>query len=221
MCGGFSCSRTALQFLNILYLLIAVLLMGIAAYAKASAIITPMEIAGGIIASGLFLFCVSLLGIVAAAKHHQVLLFFYIVILFLLFIIQFSVSIACLAFTENQVETAIETAWLGQGGTGSSVADSVKGDAESYFDCCGWTPSVTPAPDAFTAVNSTCTAKCFDDPKEDCKTCDEVIPPKSAYVLEATGGIGLFFSLTEMLGVWLAVRYRNQKDPKANPSQFL
>lgn len=28
----------------------------------------------------------------------------------------------------------------------------------------------------------------------------------------------LFF---QILGVWLAMRYRNQKDPRANPSAFL
>uniref|UniRef100_A0A8B9KE81 Uncharacterized protein n=1 Tax=Astyanax mexicanus TaxID=7994 RepID=A0A8B9KE81_ASTMX len=26
---------------------------------------------------------------------------------------------------------------------------------------------------------------------------------------------------SEILGVWLAMRYRNQKDPRANPSAFL
>lgn len=192
--------------------------MGIAAYAKASAIITPMEIAGGIIASGLFLLAVSFLGLIAAAKHHQVLLFFYIVILFLLFIIQFSVSIACLAFTENQVESVIESAWLGEGG--NPVKDSVRSDAENYFNCCGWL-STTPTPSSINSTSPQCSAECETDTEQTCLTCNNVIPGKSAYVLEATGGIGLFFSLTEMLGVWLAVRYRNQKDPKANPSQFL
>lgn len=28
-------------------------------------------------------------------------------------------------------------------------------------------------------------------------------------------------SLFQILGVWLAMRYRNQKDPRANPSAFL
>lgn len=69
--------------------------------------------------------------------------------------------------------------------------------------------------------------------------------------LKILGGVGLFFSFTEVtggrvprfggltfwggrhcsappsprllqiLGVWLAMRYRNQKDPRANPSAFL
>jgi len=47
MCGGFHCSKISLQLLNIIYLLVAVLLIGIAAYAKASAVITSFEIAGG------------------------------------------------------------------------------------------------------------------------------------------------------------------------------
>jgi len=46
MCGGFHCSKISLQLLNVTYLLVAVLLIGIAAYAKASAVITSFEIAG-------------------------------------------------------------------------------------------------------------------------------------------------------------------------------
>jgi len=39
--------------------------------------------------------------------------------------------------------------------------------------------------------------------------------------LNSAGGLGLFFSFTEIIGVCLAIRYRNQKDPRANPSAFL
>jgi len=34
------------------------------------------------------------------------------------------------------------------------------------------------------------------------------------------GGLGLFFSFPEFIGMWLAARFRNQKDPRVNPSAF-
>jgi len=232
MCGGFHCSKISLQLLNVTYLLVAVLLIGISAYAKASAVITSFEIAGGIIASGLFLLLISFLGIFAAIKHHQVLLFFYIVILFLLFIIQFCVSIACLSVTEEQVNTAIKTQWNIE--QNRSSYSTILKNAESNFHCCGWDfKSVNSSENAHTNYNLCLTNNgCFPplqtansttmSPIHNiCSYCSDVVPAVSSSVLETTGGIGLFFSFTEMLGVWLAVRFRNQKDPKANPNQFL
>uniref|UniRef100_A0A8C6ZM74 Tetraspanin 31 n=1 Tax=Nothoprocta perdicaria TaxID=30464 RepID=A0A8C6ZM74_NOTPE len=54
-----------------------------------------------------------------------------------------------------------------------------------------------------------------------CLTCGEKMLQHSDEALKILGGVGLFFSFTEILGVWLAMRYRNQKDPRANPSAFL
>uniref|UniRef100_A0A8C1IEP5 Tetraspanin 31 n=1 Tax=Cyprinus carpio TaxID=7962 RepID=A0A8C1IEP5_CYPCA len=54
-----------------------------------------------------------------------------------------------------------------------------------------------------------------------CLTCGEKMLQHSSEALKILGGVGLFFSFTEILGVWLAMRYRNQKDPRANPSAFL
>lgn len=51
--------------------------------------------------------------------------------------------------------------------------------------------------------------------------CGEKLLKHSDEALKILGGVGLFFSFTEILGVWLAMRFRNQKDPRANPSAFL
>merc|ERR1719378_1922393 len=53
-------------------------------------------------ALGVMLTFISLLGMVATLRHHQVLLFFYVLILFILFIVQFAVSISCLALSHLQ-----------------------------------------------------------------------------------------------------------------------
>jgi len=39
--------------------------------------------------------------------------------------------------------------------------------------------------------------------------------------LQAAGGVGLFFSFTEFLGVWMTLRFRNQRDPRYNPRLFI
>ncbi|KAM6395032.1 tetraspanin-31 [Rhynochetos jubatus] len=54
-----------------------------------------------------------------------------------------------------------------------------------------------------------------------CLGCAEKLLRRWARALRLLGGVGLFFSFTEILGVWLAMRYRNQKDPRAHPSAFL
>ena len=45
-------------------------------YGRASAIVTNLPIVGGILACGVFLILISILGVIGAIKHHQVLLFF-------------------------------------------------------------------------------------------------------------------------------------------------
>ncbi len=59
-----------------LFQLVAFILIGVAAYGKAVAIMTSIKLLGGIIACGVFLLLVALIGLVGAVKHHQVLLFF-------------------------------------------------------------------------------------------------------------------------------------------------
>lgn len=45
-------------------------------YGRASAVVTNLPIVGGILACGVFLILISILGLIGAIKHHQVLLFF-------------------------------------------------------------------------------------------------------------------------------------------------
>ena len=52
------------------------MLVCLAAYAKALAIITTIPVISGIIACGVFLAMIAIVGLFGAVKHHQVLLFF-------------------------------------------------------------------------------------------------------------------------------------------------
>ena len=82
--------------------MVAFLLIGVGSYAKTSSIVVTLPVVGGIVACGVFLLFVAILGLIATVKHHQVMLFFYMMILFVIFVIQFSVACACIGFTHEQ-----------------------------------------------------------------------------------------------------------------------
>lgn len=230
VCGGFTCSRNSLITLNLLYIVVAFILIGVAAASRIASIITSLGLVGGIIACGVFLFLVAVIGLIGAVKHHQVLLFFYMIVLFLVFLLQFSLACACLAVNSEQEMRIASSAW--------SMADnSLKSNVQYKFDCCGFqdaslnssVPMGHPACDGITC----CTLHSDDDCcsshrnitnaeyKCSCQLCGEKLKDKIHDAFSVSGGIGLFFSFTEIVGVWLAMRYRNQKDPRANPSAFL
>ncbi|KAK0142354.1 Tetraspanin-13 [Merluccius polli] len=213
-CAGFTCSKHSLCALNILYVvsvpaiwneqednMVSLLMIGIAAWGKWFGLVSSFQVVGGVIGVGVFLFFVALAGLIGAMKHHQVLLFFYMIILFMVFIVQFSVSSACLAINKEQQEHLLEVGW--------NNSQSTQRDVEKSLNCCGFKQ---------VDFNATCDAACF---PSHCSPCANLIQDHVGQVLRFVGGIGLFFSFTEMLGVWFTYRYRNQKDPRANPSAFL
>ncbi|OPJ74640.1 hypothetical protein AV530_010288 [Patagioenas fasciata monilis] len=75
VCGGFACSRNALCALNVVYVLVALLLIAVAAWGRAAGL-PGVPLTGGAIAVGVVLLLLALLGLLGAARHHQVLLFF-------------------------------------------------------------------------------------------------------------------------------------------------
>jgi len=218
--------------LNVVYILVSFLMIGVAVHGKVSGIVTSLPIVGGITACGVFLLMISVIGLIGAVRHHQVLLFFYMVVLFLIFLIQFSCSCAALAINEHDEKMLIKKAWT----SAETNSVSLVIQAEQTFDCCGLgidkADKVYEAPTAedqawtveHKVFDNRPDAECYHfnttmNPK--CQTCFSIISDKVNSGFNAAGGLGLFFSFTEFIGVWLAARFRNQKDPRANPSAFL
>lgn len=56
--------------------MVGFLLIGVGVYARAASIVTNLPIVGGILACGIILILISILGLAGAVKHHQVMLFF-------------------------------------------------------------------------------------------------------------------------------------------------
>jgi len=229
MCGGFTCSKNTLVGLNVIYILVSFLMIGVAVHGKVSGVVTSLPIVGGITACGVFLLMISVIGLIGAVRHHQVLLFFYMVVLFLIFLIQFSCSCAALAINESDEKMLIKTAW----NTAADKSPSLVVQAEQTFDCCGLGINATtndlyihPTKDDmnFTIVNKVFEnykdAKCYHldgtEPSKDCLTCFSHINDKVNSGFNAAGGLGLFFSFTELIGGIVACRYRNLMDPFAS-----
>ncbi|XP_029306491.1 tetraspanin-13-like [Cottoperca gobio] len=205
VCGGFVCTKNALCALNILYVLVSLLLIGVASWGKWFDLVSSIRVVVAVIGVGVFLLLVAFVGLWGALKHHQVLLFFYMVILFIVFVGQFSVSCACLSLNKDQQNHLLEVGW--------NKSEATQRDVEKTLGCCGF--SSVP-------INGSCATRCYNgNTPKTCKTCSDVIQQYVGEVLRFVGGIGLFFSFTEILGVWLAHRYRNLKDPRSNPGAFL
>ncbi|RWS23928.1 Tetraspanin-31-like protein [Leptotrombidium deliense] len=205
MCGGFNCTRNALTALNLLYILVSVVLIGVAAYGRAASVVSNINIIGGIIFCGGFLFFLSLVGLIGARKHHQ-----YMIILFALFVVQFSITCACLAVSEAQEVEIGRKGW-------HESSNETRREAQHFFNCCGY-ENETVSQSFCMKSHVTC---CRQKDMCNCENCAPKIHKAIDSALNISGGIGLFFSFTEFIGVWLTVRYRNQKDPRADPSAFI
>lgn len=119
--------------------MVGFLLISVGVYGRAASIVTNLPIIGGILACGIILILISILGLIGAAKHHQVLLFFYMIILFSLFLIQFSIACSCLAVSSSQQQQFAEEGW-------NRVPDKIKQEVQSTFYCCGFNSTSTDHP---------------------------------------------------------------------------
>ncbi|XP_055848996.1 tetraspanin-13 isoform X1 [Episyrphus balteatus] len=212
MCGGFTCSKNALIALNILYVLVGFLLIGVGVYGRAASIVTNLPIVSGILACGVILILISMLGLAGAVKHHQVMLFFYMIILFLLFLIQFSIASSCLAVNSVQQQELAEQGW-------NNVPNSIRKEVQDTFFCCGFnSTSISTEDTSCDIINKQCCIGSFDMSCQ-CPPCLPMLEDKIDYAFKLCGGVGIFFSFTEVLAVFIARHYRNQHDPAYLPAR--
>lgn len=233
MCGGFSCSKNTLIGLNIFYVvsgnckrklkvyddadnffpihcqMLGILLIYIG---KVATGVISLPIIGGILACGIILILISILGLIGAVKHHQVILFFYMIILFILFVIQFSIACSCLAVNSERVSmphrnlrcfninvNQFQQKHLAEE-TWTTLPNVTKADLQEKFDCCGLTNNLN----LTTNEHPSCLALtcCKTDQANNCtKTCEPCLPKLEKTIDDSfrmAGSIGLFFSFTEV-----------------------
>lgn len=203
--------------LNIMYLIIALIIMTLPVYFKVNPLLTSWSINGGIISAGVFLMLVAVAGLYGAWRQHQIILFFYMVILVILFILLFAFSLGALAITKAQQRLVLQTGW-------ANSHMSTKVNIQKLGNCCGF-------------ENKTITAGKLGHPSclklKCCNGSSDVTCPKCPTCLEqlqtghfkkfrkVTGGVALFFSFSMFLGVYFAFKYRHMRNPGANPNAFM
>eukprot|EP00111_Clytia_hemisphaerica_P008793 TCONS_00025713-protein len=192
---AYTCSRNTLAAINTIFIFIGLILIGVAAYGKKQNMLVSLPALGGVIACGVFLLLIAIVGLIGAIRHNQIILFFYMIIMSLLFIVLLACSVAALAVTEDQRRDLIQTAW--------KKAPVEAALIEKTYNCCG-----------LTKVSDTCKMKSN-------TPCYESIKEPLDRALSVSGGVGLFFSFSLLLAVYLTVRFRNQKDPRSNADAFL
>ncbi|XP_014673976.1 PREDICTED: tetraspanin-31-like [Priapulus caudatus] len=143
---GFSCSRKTLITLNVLYIVVAFILIGVAGAGKGASIVTSIAVFGGIVACGIFLLILAIVGIYGAVRHHQVLLFFYMILLLIIFLMQFAIACGCLAINSDQQKTVVKAAW----DLALDKEYKVINLAQSNFDCCRFDLANETIPDEVT-----------------------------------------------------------------------
>lgn len=201
---GFYCVRRLLISLNLFYILLSITLVSTSIYANSINIVPNANgVFGGLIFCGVFLFVISLIGLIGTLKHHQVCLFFYMVMLLIGFIIQFVIACVCLAFINiNSQKDLLFAVW-------NKLSDQTIQDTQYKYNCCGFLDSSS-SQENRSRCPAGATTPCYEQVKGDVTK-----------AFELTGILALLFSFMNLFGVWMAMRYRNQRDPKYNPNQFL
>jgi len=222
-------NKRCLLGINFAYIIAATILIGVASYAKHANIANTVPIVGGIIACGVFLLFVAVLGLIATFRQSQPLMFYYIIILSIVFILQFFISIACLGVKHEKESDLVLKAW--------DVIDSHDDppeiqSIEKEFGCCGVNTEGNRRQSS--NYNST-TGECIgdwckgikycikeidvcNDPVNKtvtpldfgCPTCDQELDKILDKAFNSTGGLGLFFSFCELFAILTAFVYRKQ-----------
>jgi len=118
-------------------------------------------------------------------------LFFYMIILALVFLIQFSVAIACLAVGQETELKLAKEGW-------SRATNETKFDLEKFFSCCAFEDQ-SDLTDAVTCQKiEACTGKPLDGFEYSCPTCVKAIEGNINSAFNKAGGCGFFFALTEV-----------------------
>lgn len=215
---GYKCNKLLLLFVNAFYLAISIALISIAAYSWVTARLASAHAVLGILFVGIGLLLLSILGGVAAINHHPALLFFYTALMLLLMATQYMLSISALALAHRDLAKYITKTWNARW---MSQRPQVLQDIMTTFKCCGLTKedyrkNIKPV------YGEHCSGFATDqnghlpvEYRHNTGMCGYVIETKIDAIMYHCGSVALIFCFFEMFGIWLAMKYRNMKNPFA------
>lgn len=132
-------------------------------------------------------------------------------LLFLLFLVQFAVATSCLAVNSEEQQKLAEHGWR-------TVTPEIRQRVQNEFLCCGFNGTFLPStpetahtesmntlyesgilddPATCEEVNKKCCANAV-EPCSGCKPCMNILEDKIDYGFKLCGGLGIFFSFTEV-----------------------
>lgn len=197
--------------LNAFYIACGIIIIAVAAVAKGGAYVSNLTILGAVIATGVFMLLIGTFGIVGAWKELKGFLIIYMVLIGILFLVQFSISIAALAIGNNSYDSMASSGWC-------KLKDSDKNDLQRDIGCYGFNTqdnisSTAPSTDC-TIAGSACPLNCYlpnvvcnnlgttDTSKfAICPTCFSVLTDSIIVNVRRGAGVALAFAFTELLGL--------------------
>eukprot|EP00055_Hartaetosiga_balthica_P013498 m.69681 g.69681 ORF g.69681 m.69681 type:complete len:269 (-) comp8279_c0_seq3:111-917(-) len=217
-----SAARTWLLYINVLYVLIACLALGLVATALTKTPITLSSMSGVIGGFSLFLI-IALFGLVGAWKHNRCLLLLYVVFLSIVFLVLFFSAIGAfnVARSSQQQNFAVKQLWC-------HANNYTKGEIQLSESCFGLYDenNIEEPCEAGVTLPQYCPKRCttphcepvdpMDPPVQACGSCYDPLASVLKKVALLGGGVGITLSLTMFLGIWAAIVHRrNSLKPKA------
>lgn len=207
-------ARQILFAINGFYCICGIIIIAVAAWAKAGSYVSSLSILGGVIACGVFMLLIGGFGIFGAWKSVKGLLVLYMILLGILFIIQFSISVAALAIGNNQQDSLASSGWC-------KLTDPDKNDIQLNGNCFGFQDVNRSHYNSSTSnmcmgPGPSCPSGCFipgwtcaDPSLPACQPCYSKLKDSISLNLRRGGGVSLAFAFTELIGLAAAyVMYR-------------
>ena len=179
---GMKCIKYIIFITNIVFFGLGVLLIGLGGYSVASGGVTDIisnsgaTLGIGIIILGIFILGLSFFGCCGARKENRPLLGIYFGVLLVIAIVQFSIAIASVVYSEK-IEGLVEYGWFNY-----STADQ-RMTVMRYYECCGFVSQTdTPEP---ACPDTTWTKTCKNTIVDDLKTKARVLQGASLAIVVA------------------------------------
>ncbi|CAF0920556.1 unnamed protein product [Adineta steineri] len=192
--------RRLLIIFNIFYIILAVTFFFFAIYTRVNSLIVDLHLFVGLIVLSLYLLFLSIFGIFGVLKHQQVFLFFYIILLSILFLFQFILACTYLTIRGEKNYNLLKSNY-------QKSTDNI----QLKYNCCGF--------DNATKFNRKETCKklpCCQSSDQCCETLTMCYPLLSHELdknLKIIGSIMLIFTLTQIIAIYMTLKYRNIRNP--------
>ncbi|CAF0954920.1 unnamed protein product [Adineta ricciae] len=192
--------RRLLLIFNIFYMILAFVFLFFAIFTRVNSSIIDLHLLVGLIILSIYLLSLSVFGIYATLKHHQVLLFFYIILLTILFLFQFILACTYLAIRGEKKYGLLKSSY-------QKSTDSI----QSKYQCCGFDNSTE-----FNRKQTCANLPCCKSSDQCCETlpmCHSLLEETLNKNLKIIGSIMLVFTLTQIIAVYLTLKFRNLRNP--------